>query len=249
MPLRPRPVQPGGGAAEGEVVKGYRLLRVPLAPGSPLTRGLLVKRHESRDPAEREVAKRTLFVTHLDNFVTEVQLQRCFANAFGPVEKVELKLVEKKAPKAELRADNVCVHVNFARVVFREASSLEKALETATGRVAGSAVLPLPGGELKECLRASKTLYRDPVELRKEIDEWMATYDQKEEEKRRLAQEMAVDDDGFTKVVSGITRTSDGLTIRSAARPSAKMGAFAEPVKGHATVPSSQRRARRRRRC
>merc|ERR1719284_1979315 len=108
----------------GAVVKGFSLLRIPLAAGSPVTRSLLVKRHEGRTPEEQALNGRTLFVTHLDNFVTEAQLSRSFSSAFGPVEKVELKSVEKKAPKAELRADHVHVYVNFARIVFSEAASL-----------------------------------------------------------------------------------------------------------------------------
>merc|ERR1712050_167203 len=53
-----------------------------------------------------------------------------------------------------------------------------------------------------------------------------------QEEKRRSARESLVDEDGFTKVVSGITRTEDGLAIRAAKRPDLKTGAFAEPIKG-----------------
>lgn len=37
-----------------------------------------------------------------------------------------------------------------------------------------------------------------------------------------------MDEDGFTKVVSGITRTPDGLTMRGAPRPAVRLGAFAE---------------------
>jgi len=40
-----------------------------------------------------------------------------------------------------------------------------------------------------------------------------------------------VDDDGFTKVISGITRTPDGLTIRGAARPRSNTGVFGEAIK------------------
>ena len=75
-------------------------------------------------------------------------------------------------------------------------------------------------------LSASKS--KDPTRLRQEIDDWMAQYDERQEEKKRLAKETQVDDDGFTKVVSGITRTADGLTIRGARRPSLKTGAFGE---------------------
>merc|ERR1712187_198455 len=66
----------------------------------------------------------------------------------------------------------------------------------------------------------------------KEIDEWMVAYDTAEDEKKRAAKENLVDDDGFTKVVSGITRTDDGLAIRAAKRPALKTGAFAEPIHG-----------------
>merc|ERR1712190_710126 len=86
--------------------------------------------------------------------------------------------------------------------------------------------------ELKEQLKAGQTMYSEPVELRRAIDESMVNYDNAEAEKKRLARENAVDEDGFTKVVSGITRTEDGLAIKSAARPAKKTGAFAEPIMG-----------------
>eukprot|EP00971_Amphidinium_carterae_P267588 5308116-Amphidinium_carterae.1 len=44
-------------------------------------------------------ADRTLFVTHLDGFVTEAQLKRTFAEAFGAVERLEYKVAEKKPQK------------------------------------------------------------------------------------------------------------------------------------------------------
>jgi len=173
-------------------------------------------------------------VSHLDNFITEAQLSRSFGN-FGPVEKVELKSTEKRAPKVEQRADHVRLHVNYARIIFQDAASLDKALEAANGRIASAAVLSLPGGTLKEQMKADKALYRDAAELRHEIDEWMAAYDAREDEKRRQLRESAmVDDDGFQKVVSGITRTADGFAIRSAKRPSLRTGAFAEPISGSA---------------
>lgn len=195
---------------------------------------MLVKRHESRDPAERESAGRTLFITHLDSFVTEAQLQRCFSQGFGPVDKVMLKSVEKRAPKSEQRADNVHVYVNFAQVTFQAAESCEKALAAATGRIVGEAVLPLPPGELKTHMKLAKEgFYRDASTLREEIDTWMANYDAKMDEKRALARESGkVDEDGFVKIVKGITRTPDGIVMRSAARPPKNVGVFEEAVKG-----------------
>lgn len=71
---------------------------------------------------------------------------------------------------------------------------------------------------------------KDPQKLRQEIDEWMANYDEKQEEKKRLARETQVDEDGFTKVISGITKTPDGLTIRGAARPKTNTGVFGEAL-------------------
>lgn len=72
--------------------------------------------------------------------------------------------------------------------------------------------------------------FQDPQKLRQEIDEWMANYDEKQEEKKRLARETQVDEDGFTKVISGITKTPDGLTIRGAARPKTNTGVFGEAI-------------------
>lgn len=232
-----------------ELVRGFRLLRLPMGAGSPVSRSVLVKRHEERDATEKDGAGRTLFVTHLDNLVTEGQLSRCFTSGFGPVEKVVLKSVEKRAPRAEQRADHVKGHVNFARVIFKDRKDLEKALGAANGKIVGSAVLSAPAGQLRECLKASHSVYRDPVELRTEIDTWMASHDAREEEKKRLARETQVDDDGFTKVVSGITRTTDGngdpMAIRAAKRPALKTGAFAEPLAGNqqeAALPAGERK-------
>lgn len=215
-----------------EFARGFQLLRMPLATGSPVTRNLLVKRHNVLESAETGTADRTLFVTHLDNFVTDAQLLKCFMSGFGPVEKVELKSVEKKALRAGQRADHIHIHVNFARIIFKDAASLEKAIGAATGKTFGTTILPPPVGQLKEQLQMGRDLYRDPVELRREVDEWMVNYDELEEEKKKRMRENTVDDDGFTKVVSGITRTSDGVVIRAAKRPSANTGAFAEPIKG-----------------
>lgn len=212
----------------GTIVKGYKLMKMPVAAGSIISRDLLVKRHKC-GPGEEHAEGRSLFVTHLDNFVTEKQLSRCFSRAFGAVEKVELKSTPKKAPKAEQRADHVKLWVNFARVVFSEAESLEKALAAANGRIVGTAVLPLPESELDRISKDED--YRDPVELKKEVDAWLANFDREEAEKKRLARQSAVvDDDGFTKVVSGTSRTADGFAIRAAARPALKTGAFSEPL-------------------
>merc|ERR1719393_995170 len=67
----------------------------------------------------------------------------------------------------------------------------------------------------------------------------MAKFDASEEEKKRLAKESLVDEDGFTKVVSGTTRSADGVTIRSAARPGLKTGAFAEPIAASQSLSAS----------
>jgi len=220
------------GAAVASAVRGFKLLRLPLAAGSPVSRTLLVKRHEERNPSDRTAEGRTLFVTHIDSFVTEAQLARCFSNAFGPVDRVELKSAEKKASRAELRADFVKVFVNFARVVFKDSDGLEKVLNAANGRIVGTAVLPPPPSELKEQLRKAKNLYPDPAVLRREIDEWMVKYDEQQEENKRLARENQVDEDGFTKVISGTTKTADGMVVHSARRPTLKTGAFSEPIHG-----------------
>jgi hypothetical protein len=214
--------------------KGFRLLRLPLAPGSPLARSLLVKRHEARDVEEKAAASRTLFVTHLDDFSSELQLSKCF-DAFGVVERVVLKAVDKKASKLEQRADRVSMRVVFARVIFKEKDSLEKALAAANGNLATGAILPLPASMSKQRKFAALqkgSAYRDPVELRKETDAWMASYDEREDARIREQRESAVDEDGFVKVVSGITRTEDGAVVHSAKRPSLKTGVFNEPIVG-----------------
>lgn len=228
-------------------IKGFRLLRLPVAPGVVVARSLLVKRHEGRTPEEKLEQERTLFATHLDDFVTEAQLSKCLA-AFGPVERVELKTAEKRAAKAELRADGVKTRVTFARAVFREPASLKKALAAATGRLVSGTALPLPKGGLKEQLRTGREAYRDPAELRRETDEWMAGYDQREAEKAKAEKENAVDDDGFTKVVSGITRTADGMTMRSAKRLRPETGTFGQSVNDESQLQGDGKKKKKRER-
>mmetsp|Transcript_20386 Transcript_20386/g.37092 ORF Transcript_20386/g.37092 Transcript_20386/m.37092 type:complete len:332 (+) Transcript_20386:41-1036(+) len=212
-------------------VKGFRVLRLPVSSGSVVTRALLVKQHDGRTPEEKACADRTLFVTHLDAFVTETQLKRTFAEAFGAVERIEYKVAEKKPQKVELKADKVSLQVIYARIVFVATSSLEKALAAATGQIAG-AVLPSCGSKLKETLKSHRELYKDPATLRKEVDAWMANWDETQEQRAREARENAVDEDGFTKVISGVNRSADGLVIRAAKKPSLPTGAFAEPING-----------------
>jgi len=167
----------------------------------------------------------------LDSFVSEAQLKRCFADGFGAVERIEYKAVEKKPQKADLKTDKVLLHVIYARIIFKESISLKKALAAATGHVAPS-VLPSLGSELKETLKDQRSLYKDPAALRKEVDTFMANWDQRKEQQARDARENAVDEDGFTKVVSGVNRSSDGLVIRAARKMSLPTGAFAEPING-----------------
>ena len=192
-------------------VRGFKSLRLPTASGSPVTRYLLVKSSDDR----------TLFVTHLDSFVTGAQLSKCFG-AFGPVEKVDLKSTERRKRKREQTVSN------FAHVTFKDAASLERALGAASGRIA-KAVLPGPVSELRSQVQLFKNLYREPSALRKEVDEWMLSYDQKEAERLKLERENLVDEDGFTKVVKEVTRT-DGMIIRKAAKPSRKRTVFNESI-------------------
>eukprot|EP00405_Crypthecodinium_cohnii_P022058 CAMPEP_0206480722 /NCGR_PEP_ID=MMETSP0324_2-20121206/37602_1 /ASSEMBLY_ACC=CAM_ASM_000836 /TAXON_ID=2866 /ORGANISM="Crypthecodinium cohnii, Strain Seligo" /LENGTH=288 /DNA_ID=CAMNT_0053957841 /DNA_START=26 /DNA_END=892 /DNA_ORIENTATION=+ len=219
-------------APTSDLIKGFKLLRLLLVPGSLVTRNLLVKRHASREAADIDSGQgNILFVTHLDNFVTEGLLQKCFSS-FGKILNVEIKSSEKKAPRAELRADHVKLHVNFARIVFSDAASVDAVLNSADGRISSSTQLGLPLSTLKAEVKAAKSFYRKPAELQQEIDEWMANFDAREEEKQRqLEQEALVDEDGFQKVVSRVTK-SDGFSIRSAPKPGLKVGAFSEPISG-----------------
>lgn len=219
-------------------------MRLPLASGALVSRTLLVKRHEERNPADKkDTSGRTLFVTHLDPFVTEAQLKRCFTNAFGPIETVELKSAEKREKKGG-KEDKSKVFVRFARVVFKEAATLQKALAAATGRVKAEGVLPPPPSEFKAKVRSAKNFYPDPDELRKELDQWMLVYDQKEEEKQRAAQESQVDEDGFTKVISGVTRVGN-MVVHTAKKPPLKTGAYAEAIHGNQDKRKLQRKKKK----
>ena len=49
-------------------------------------------------------------------------------------------------------------------------------------------------------------LVQDPLKLRREIDDWMANYDERQEEKKRLARETQVGDSLCFFVVKGTPR-------------------------------------------
>ncbi|KAF4708335.1 hypothetical protein FOZ62_016323, partial [Perkinsus olseni] len=105
-------------------LEGYRILYVPLSKGSPLTRQLMVKRNDqAADPAEWP-NERTLFVAHLDYWVTEKALTRLF-EVFGDVERVRIKKAVKPAQTSADKADGIVRDLVFGHVLFVSEDSMK----------------------------------------------------------------------------------------------------------------------------
>lgn len=89
----------------------------------------------------------------------------------------------------------------------------------------------------------------DPVEFQKEIDDFMANYDEKEAERRRRILANQVDEDGFTKVLPGRNIGQDFTVIHSWRKPPKATGAFKHPfatlAAGVGDQPSQNRRKKK----
>jgi hypothetical protein len=190
----------------GEDEVGHTVLRLAF-PGTPFSRTVLAKRQKEEDGWP---AARSLFVTHLDPYVTEKAIENCFG-AFGKVEKVMLKRTPKRGDKKH--------QIAFARIKFKDAGSVDTILETAEG------ILQAPPPVWKRMAAAARP-YVEPDDLQAAVDTFMIKHEEREAAERAKQDEVEVDDDGFTKVKSGTTRTEDGHVIKSFRAAPPKVGAF-----------------------
>ena len=192
-----------------------------------LTRTICVRRHRS-DPDSQDnwPSDRTLFVSHLDAFVCEKALVKYFNQLLGDgaVEDVMIKRVEKAGKGSEPIST-----VTYARVRLISAAMLDKVFDP---RVSKSIChLPLASAqsllqtinrdlvdaERKESssvpkLRSSANCFVDADVLSAYCDQYMLHY---VEAKRKAAEWVVVDEDGFQKVVAGSNKAADGTVIKS----------------------------------
>ncbi|KAF4653173.1 Ribosomal RNA-processing protein 7 A [Perkinsus olseni] len=222
-------------------LEGYRILYVPLSKGSPLTRQLMVKRNDqAADPAEWP-NERTLFVAHLDYWVTEKALTRLF-EVFGDVERVRIKKAVKPAQTSADKADGIVRDLVFGHVLFVSEDSMKNVLESPSASmelVHRGLCLPLARSVLKTAeksalpassqvsttkttIHGTPVVYCDPLTLQRHVDVAMAEHEDEEAAEKRRQQEPEVDEDGFTVVRgTGVTRSADGLAVKGYRVPTA----------------------------
>merc|ERR1719321_2384894 len=150
------------------LVDGFTVLRLPLAKGSPHIRNVLAKKH-TKTQDDPWPANRTLFLTSLDDFQTEATLKKAFS-IFGAIEEVHLKRLDKDG-----------ITVILGHIVFLHLGCVDKVLTDET--LWSECVLPLPSAGRKKWNAETAKKIRDPDELQREIDTWMASYEAREAEK------------------------------------------------------------------
>merc|ERR1719473_1143943 len=192
----------------------FTVLRLPLADESPFVRHVVAKPHTRRE-GDPWPEGRTLFLTSLDDFVTEADLKKALA-PFGKIEEVYLKRTQK--------ADGTNV---LAHVVFKNAGAVQNVVSQEA--MEAQCVLPLPKGGRKRWAAEDAAKYRKPEQLQTEVDRWMENFEQKESEEARKAAEPEVDEDGFTKVKGSVTRgegPGGGVWVKSFRAPKIATGSF-----------------------
>lgn len=182
-------------------------------------RHVLAKKHASRND-DGLPEGRTLFLTSLDDFLTESVLKKAL-DVFGKVETITLKRTVRVNKKNEREV------LVLAHIVFKNHGVVDKVLSEEA--LDGECVLGLPAGGRKLWAKQAAAKVREPSELQAEVDRWMEEYERQEAEEARRAAEPEVDDDGFTKVKGPVTRfgnDDEGLYVRSFKPPQVSTGAF-----------------------
>ncbi|XP_052895503.1 ribosomal RNA-processing protein 7 homolog A [Anopheles moucheti] len=160
---------------------------------------LFVKENASKATCKQKPTGRTLYVLNVPPYATEEALKHAFSSA-GEIERVLLqeKPSNKESAPIEIIDKNVfCFKVAY--VVFAKPDSLNKLLRKRKINPLHSEANPLLTGVAK-WTKAYQERIPDPAALQQEIDEYMATYDQKIEAQKAMEINNAPDDDGWVTV-------------------------------------------------
>uniref|UniRef100_A0A1Q3FW51 Hipothetical protein n=1 Tax=Culex tarsalis TaxID=7177 RepID=A0A1Q3FW51_CULTA len=165
---------------------------------------ILVKENESRTINRLKPAGRTLFVLNVPPYATEASLAQAFSVA-GPVASV---LLQEK-PSEEPEREDAGHKFKVAYVVFEKASAARKVLERKCGALRA---LNEDGGlvtGMDKWRREFEGDAPDPVELQREIDEYMAGYDREVQKQKRVEEEEGgeADDEGWVTVTKASVNT------------------------------------------
>merc|ERR1712224_566351 len=98
---------------------------------------------------------------------------------------VQLKVTEKKAKAQQRKDGSASQYVGVAKIIFKDEKAATDTLAAANGRLLGSTVLPLARDGLRNLMQAEKDLYKDPEALQQEVDNFMAVYEEREEQAKK----------------------------------------------------------------
>jgi len=173
-------------------INGFKVLPIKINALSN-ERYIYFKQHNGKveDPSE---AEKTLFATNFTYDSTDDDVKQIFEQ-FGEVQKVYFSCFthpdseeETIFNKAELEKKHFPA-AGFARVVFRDANSLKQALNASLDEVQDV----WENGRLRgmdKWLEEYRNKQIDPIQLRKQVDMYMAEYDKRESDKKKRLESM-----------------------------------------------------------
>ncbi|KAL1399139.1 hypothetical protein pipiens_008443 [Culex pipiens pipiens] len=163
---------------------------------------ILVKENESRMINRLKPAGRTLFVLNVPPYATAASLAQAFSVA-GPVASV---LLQEK-PSEEPEKEDAGHKFKVAYVVFEKASSARKVLDKKCSLRALNEDGQLVTG-MDKWRREFEQDVPNPVELQREIDEYMAGYDREVQKQKKVEEEGGeADDEGWVTVTKASVNT------------------------------------------
>lgn len=187
-------------------------------------------------------AAKTLFVTGLPSYMNVQAVKNVF-NIFGQIEEVLLFREAQTLPFSALRQskkvsyfsnDQSGLGFKVGYVVFGQATSVEKALNKPSDeeRSVSTKQNPISIGMKKWC-EDYKNKFIDEKKMKREIDAFMQSYDQKQSklEEEEVDKTNVPDDDGWITVTSKSRKANRALTERNILKLKSKQKKRTEKMK------------------
>lgn len=182
------------------------------------SRDILVQAHAEKRPAAEKPAGKTLFVLNIPPYVHEKELRHIFADA-GPIANVILKenavaalqspesqaepLPVQKSSSKYFNASKPIDKFKIAYIVFKSTKSLKLALEKTEARLYDDNNESILQTGIAKWTAEHMNSITDEAELEAEVNVYMKSFEEKEEEERQEARKPEVDDDGWVTVKRG----------------------------------------------
>ncbi|XP_051899001.1 ribosomal RNA-processing protein 7 homolog A [Pristis pectinata] len=196
---------------------GFSEIPVRFSDRNAISRCLLVKPHQAREPAAARPQNRTLFVLNVPPYCTQDSVHRLFSQC-GTVTSVELQ--EKPGPgtkpeakKSKFFSGKPVEGFQVAYIVFKTPAGMKSALKVQKPWILSPSEHPIKTG-LQKWIQEYSSSIIDPEALQSEVDEFMKQHDKRMAELEALAEadDGVPDEEGWVKVTRkgrrpGIPRT------------------------------------------